>query len=75
MTLPDPSPLYLVAVRIDQPMIMCERHAREFERLMTDLNTPHTIIELDDEPTTSRCQVCETAELQMQALSNRKQVN
>lgn len=62
--------LFLVTMNINQPMIMCERHAASFGQMMTDLELPHQIVPLDDEPASTRCMVCELAELQTQGLQD-----
>jgi hypothetical protein len=52
-------PLFLTTIGEETPIIMCERHARTFEQIMTVGNIPHTIYELDDEDAvTGRCQAC-----------------
>lgn len=45
------------------PTIMCEEHAKMFEKMMMTGNLPHTIIEMEDEESlNSVCQVCELKE-------------
>jgi hypothetical protein len=52
-------PLFLTTIGEEPPIIMCERHAKTFEQIMTVGNVPHTIYELDDEDTlTAKCQAC-----------------
>ena len=45
------------------PTIMCEEHAKMFEKMMLVNELPHTIIEMEDEDSDSVvCQVCELKE-------------
>jgi hypothetical protein len=45
------------------PSIMCEEHAKIFEKMMMVAELPHTIIEMDDEDAIDAvCQVCELKE-------------
>ena len=47
----------------DVPTIMCEEHAKMFEKMMMVGEIPHTIIEMEDEESTNAvCQVCELKE-------------
>jgi hypothetical protein len=53
---------YLV-IAGDVPTIMCEEHAKMFEKMMLIAELPHTIIEMEDEDAVNRvCQVCELKE-------------
>lgn len=53
---------YLV-IAGDVPTIMCEEHAKMFEKMMIVSELPHTIIEMEDEDSVdSVCQVCELKE-------------
>ena len=46
------------------PTIMCEHHAKMFEKMMMVGELPHTIIEMEDEETVGVvCQVCELKEI------------
>jgi hypothetical protein len=52
-------PLFLCSVGI-QGVILCETHAKAFELALMVANTPHTIIELEDEDKQHRdCQACD----------------
>ena len=33
----------------EQPLMLCEKHAKMFELIMMEKEAPHTIYELDDE--------------------------
>ena len=52
---------FLATVGDNVPVILCEEHARVFEKIMIVLETPHTIYEIDEpiegeeEP---KCQAC-----------------
>ena len=51
--------LFLVASGENIPMIMCETHAKIFEKICIVSETPHTIYELDDEEQlTAKCHAC-----------------
>lgn len=51
-------PLFLCIIN-ERAMIMCERHARTFEKALSSNSIPHTIYELDDEDNEQRhCQAC-----------------
>lgn len=53
---------YLV-IAGDVPTIMCEEHAKMFEKMMLVSELPHTIIEMEDEDAVDAvCQVCELKE-------------
>jgi len=55
--------MYLVMAG-EIPTIMCEEHAKIFEKTMMVANLPHTIIEMEDEEAeTAVCQVCELKEI------------
>jgi len=49
---------YLVTSNDNPPVIMCEKHAQMFEKIMTLAQIPHTIYELDDEDSHKKCQAC-----------------
>lgn len=49
---------FLVTINDGAPSIMCERHAKMFEMVMTLSNIPHTIYELDSEDSHKKCQAC-----------------
>ena len=49
---------FLVSTNENPPVIMCEKHAKVFEMVMTMANIPHTIYELDDEDNHKNCQAC-----------------
>ena len=49
---------YLVTSNDNPPVIMCEKHAQMFEKIMTLAQIPHTIYELDDEDNHKKCQAC-----------------
>ena len=52
-------PLFLTTIGEEPPIIMCERHARTFEQIMTVGHVPHTIYELDDEDAANaKCHAC-----------------
>ena len=51
--------LFLVASADNTPMIMCEKHAKIFEKICIVAQTPHTIYELDDEEQEkAKCHAC-----------------
>lgn len=51
--------LFLVASGENIPMIMCETHAKIFEKICIVSETLHTIYELDDEEQlTAKCHAC-----------------
>jgi len=50
---------FLVAVGAMTPTMMCEYHARAFERLMLEHEQPHTIYELEDEDGEHECHACD----------------
>ena len=49
---------YLVTVGENPPVIMCEKHAQTFEKIMTIADIPCTIYELDEEDSDKKCQAC-----------------
>jgi hypothetical protein len=49
---------YLVSSNDNPPVIMCEKHAQMFEKIMTIANLPHTIYELEDEDSHKKCHAC-----------------
>lgn len=51
-------PKYLVSSNDNPPVIMCERHAQMFEKVMTIAKIPHTIYELEDEDNHKKCHAC-----------------
>jgi hypothetical protein len=52
-------PKFLCTIN-QRAMIMCERHAREFERTLISNSIPHTIYELEDEDAEEmECQACD----------------
>jgi len=51
--------MYLTTAGENTPVIMCEKHAQIFEKIMMADEIPHTIYELDDEDMVNRkCQAC-----------------
>jgi len=52
---------FLTAVGDLTPTMMCEYHARAFERMMIEHDQPHTIYELEDEDQHA-CHVCDLKE-------------
>jgi len=53
--------LYICAIE-DNTMILCERHAKAFERAALLAETPHTIVELEDED--NEHMICHACDLQ-----------
>ena len=51
-------PKFLVSTNDNPPVIMCEKHAQTFEKVMTIASIPHTIYELEDEDNDRKCQAC-----------------
>ena len=49
---------YLTTVGENAPVIMCEKHAQIFEKIMMVNEIPHTIYEMDDEDVEYKCQAC-----------------
>jgi hypothetical protein len=49
---------YLVSSNDNPPVIMCEKHAQMFEKIMTIAQLPHTIYELEDEDSYKKCHAC-----------------
>ena len=49
---------FLVTVNNNPPVIMCEKHAQTFEKIMMVANLPCTIYELDDEEPPKKCHAC-----------------
>jgi hypothetical protein len=55
--------LFLVIAN-DVPVIMCEEHAKVFEKAMMINELPHTIYEMDDDQTDAHfCHVCNLNEV------------
>lgn len=55
-------PMFLVMAN-DVPVIMCEQHAKVFEKAMMIADLPHTIFEMDDDQSGLHvCQVCNLKE-------------
>jgi hypothetical protein len=50
---------FLVSAGTNTPVIMCERHAQAFESMMIEKDTPHTILELEQEDTPKYCHACD----------------
>jgi hypothetical protein len=58
-TTDEQQPLFLCSVGV-QGVILCETHAKAFELALMVAETPHTIIELEDDDLEGRfCQACE----------------
>lgn len=51
-------PRFLVTVNDNPPVIMCEKHAQTFEKIMMVGEIPCTIYELDDEEPPKKCHAC-----------------
>ena len=53
-------PLFICAIE-QNTMILCERHSKAFELAAMTAETPHTIIEMDDEDITDghKCHACD----------------
>lgn len=50
---------YLATVGDNLPTIMCEEHAKMFEKIMMVSDIPHTIYEMEDEDSLDlQCQAC-----------------
>jgi len=50
---------YLTTVGENAPVIMCEKHAKMFEKMMMIAEVPHTIYEMEDEDSLDlECQAC-----------------
>ena len=50
---------FLVTVGDNLPTIMCEEHAKMFEKIMMISEVPHTIYEMEDEDSLDlECQAC-----------------
>ena len=49
---------FLVTINDNPPVIMCEKHAKIFEKITLLANLPCTIYELDDEDSHKKCQAC-----------------
>ena len=50
---------FLATVGDNLPTIMCEEHAKMFEKMMIIAEVPHTIYEMEDEDSTElECQAC-----------------
>ena len=50
---------FLVTINDNPPVIMCEKHAQMFEKVMTVADVPHTIYELEDEDSLQKkCHAC-----------------
>jgi hypothetical protein len=63
MTQTTDNPLFLCSVG-PGGLILCENHAKAFELALMVAETPHTIIELEDEDREGRfCQACEMTEM------------
>jgi hypothetical protein len=51
-------PRFLTTVGENTPVIMCEKHAQIFEKMMMVNEIPHTIYEMDDSLEEYKCQAC-----------------
>jgi hypothetical protein len=51
-------PRFLVTVNDNPPVIMCEKHAQTFEKMMMTADIPCTIYELDDGKQQKKCHAC-----------------
>ena len=49
---------FLVSSSGNSPVIMCEKHAQIFEKIMMLSEIPHTIYELEIEDSHKKCQAC-----------------
>ena len=50
---------FLATVEDNLPTIMCEKHAKMFEKMMMIVEVPHTIYEMEDEDSIDlECQAC-----------------
>ena len=49
---------FLTTVGENTPVIMCEKHAQTFEKMMMVNEIPHTIYEMDDSLEEYNCQAC-----------------
>ena len=50
---------FLATVEDNLPTIMCEKHAKMFEKMMMIVEVPHTIYEMEDEDSLDlECQAC-----------------
>ena len=52
-------PMFLTTFAEQDPVIMCEKHAKVFEETMVIAGVPHTIIELDEEDAPTHCHACD----------------
>jgi len=51
-------PMFICAIE-ENTMILCEKHAKAFELAAMTADTPHTIIEMDEEDTIGiKCHAC-----------------
>lgn len=51
-------PRFLATVEEKTPTILCEEHAKMFEKIMIMASMPHTIYELDDDDGPYYCHAC-----------------
>jgi hypothetical protein len=51
-------PRFLVTVNDNPPVIMCEKHAQTFEKIMMVGQIPCTIYELDEGEEQKKCHAC-----------------